>query len=868
MRTDTPVPVKLSEYAPYPFEIDRVSLVFELDPEETRIRAVMDVRRTAPGDMVLDGVGLDLRALAIDGDPVGEARYTRDAERLILHDVPDAFRLETAVTISPAGNTALSGLYMSGGRFCTQCEADGFRRITYWPDRPDVMSRFHVRIEAPKEGFPILLSNGTPGTSGDLGDGRHFAEWDDPHPKPSYLFALCAGDYDVYTDSFTTMGAETVDLAIHVDKGDGPRAAWAMESLKAAMAWDEAVFGREYDLGRFNIVAVRDFNFGAMENKGLNIFNSAYVLADEATATDADFEAIESIVAHEYFHNWTGNRITCRDWFQLCLKEGLTVFRDQEFSADMRSRPVQRIKDVIRLRARQFPEDAGPLAHPVRPDNYASVDNLYTATVYEKGAELIRMLKALIGEEAFSRGMDIYFERHDGDAATIEDFYACFETASGQDLAAFRRWYAQAGTPQVSVSESWDAENGRLTLALSQHVPSTPGQADKQPVPIPLAAALLDGEGGQIAADGWPGGERTLVLDTADEEFVVELGGGARRPLVSLNRGFSAPVRLVRGEEDFAARLARAAAETDPFNGWDGLQSLMSDNLLAIAYEGVASPDERLVMAVAAAVESAGESDPAFAALLARVPEIGGLFLEHEPAAPQALEFAREAFRRALAEALRPVIQESLSHPSPAPFRPDAEQAGVRALRSALTDLRAELGLESAAALKAQFDSASNMTEALAALRALARLDTPERDAALAGFHERWKDQPLVLDKWFAAQALNVDAEGARQLAAHPDFDLGNPNRVRSVVGVFAMQNLCAFHDPGGAGHAFLADMARAADRRNPALAARLLTAFEQWRKLEPVARDSARRTLEALSEEGLSGNAGDIVGRALANTD
>ncbi len=868
MRTDTPVPVKLSDYTPYPFIIDSVALVFDLEPAETRVRSVMNVKRAGPGDMVLDGVGLELESLAIDGDRVPESGYTRDEETLTLHEVPDAFRLEIAVTISPQANTALSGLYMSGGRFCSQCEADGFRRITYWPDRPDVMSRFHVRIEADRGAFPILLSNGTPGASGDLGGGRHFAEWDDPHLKPSYLFALCAGDYDVHEDSFSTMSGARVDLAIHVDKGDGERAAWAMESLKAAMAWDEAVFGREYDLGRFNIVAVRDFNFGAMENKGLNIFNSAYVLADEASATDADFEAIESIVGHEYFHNWTGNRITCRDWFQLCLKEGLTVFRDQEFSADMRSRPVQRIKDVIRLRARQFPEDAGPLAHPVRPESYASVDNLYTATVYEKGAELIRMLKILIGGNAFAKGMDIYFERHDGDAATIEDFYACFEAASGQDLSAFRRWYAQAGTPQVIVEESWAPDTGRLTLRLSQQTPATPGQAEKEPVPIPLSAALLDGEGGHVLADGWAGGERTLILDEVRQVHVIDLGAGASRPVLSLNRGFSAPVRLQRGEEDFAGRLARAAAETDPFNRWDGLQSLMNDDLLTMAYDGAGRPDARLVAAVAEAIEAAAGGDPAFAALLARVPETGGLFMEREPAAPQELDRARTAMRRALAEALQPFIEEQLANASPAPFRPDAAQSGVRALRGALTDLHAELGTQVAPSLKARFDSAPNMTEALAALKALSRLDVPERQAAIGSFYETWKNQPLVLDKWFAVQALSVDADGARKLAAHPDFDLSNPNRVRAVAGVFAMQNLSAFHAPDGSGYAFLAEIATAADKRNPALAARLLTAFEQWRRLEPNARTHAGRVLEELAGAGLSKNASDILGRALAAPD
>jgi len=464
----------------------------------------------------------------------------------------------TEVEIVPSANTALSGLYMSGGRFCSQCEAVGFRRITFYPDRPDVMSAFHVWMAADKAKYPILLSNGTPGETGDLGDGRHFAVWDDPHKKPSYLFALCAGDYDVWRDHFTTMNGDDIALAIHVDKGDAERAAWAMDSLKRSMKWDEEVYGRAYDLGVFNIVAVRDFNFGAMENKGLNVFNSAYVLADEATATDADFEAIESIVAHEYFHNWTGNRITCRDWFQLCLKEGLTVFRDQNFSADMRSRPVQRIKDVIRLRARQFAEDAGPLAHSVRPDHYASIDNLYTATVYEKGSELIGMLRRIIGEELYRKGMDLYFERHDGQAVTIEDFYKCFEDVTGEDFSQFRLWYAQAGTPEVAIEEAWNAATREIEITVKQSTPATPGQPEKQPVPIPLEMALLDGEGNLA--------EWTTILEDEEVTLTLEMPEGmTEAPLLSVNRDFSAPVRVKR-DLNRDQRLALIRAETDPFN--------------------------------------------------------------------------------------------------------------------------------------------------------------------------------------------------------------------------------------------------------------------------------------------------------------
>ncbi|MEO0981123.1 MAG: aminopeptidase N [Pseudomonadota bacterium] len=865
MRTETPPAVNLADYAPYPFAIENATLHFDLDPDKTEVEAVLRVKRVGDGSdpLVLDGEGLALKSIAIDNRPLDEGEYETDEATLTIADVPDAFTLRTVVEIAPSKNTALSGLYMSGGRFCTQCEAEGFRRITYWPDRPDVMSRFEVRVVADKVAYPYLLSNGSPGQSGDLSGGRHFAEWTDPHPKPSYLFALCAGDYDVFEDRFTTASGRDVGLAIHVDKGDAPRAAWAMDCLKRSMRWDEEVFGREYDLDVFNIVAVRDFNFGAMENKGLNVFNSAYVLADEDTANDQDFEAIESIVAHEYFHNWTGNRITCRDWFQLCLKEGLTVFRDQEFSADQRSRPVQRIKDVIRLRARQFAEDAGPLAHPVRPDNYGSIDNLYTATVYEKGAELIRVLKRHIGDEAFAAGMAEYFERFDGTAATIEDFYSCFESASGRDLAAFRVWYAQAGTPEVSLEEDWDSAAGRLTLRLSQTTAPTPGQDDKAPVVIPLACALLDGEGGHVAADGWPGGERLVVLDADRMELSVEFGAGAARPMVSINRGFTAPVTLKRAL-DREGRLALAAAETDPFNRWDAFQSLGSDEILRLAAAD-AQPDAVFVNALAGAVEAAAEDDPAYAALLLRLADVGELFLRQDPADAAGLDAARKSVRRALGERLQAFFADLLAQSAPAPFKPDEEQAGVRALRGAAMSLLATLGDGEAGRLRALYEAASDMTEQLSALRALCDIPGEDRDAALAAFYKQWRDNPLVIDKWFGAQAARVDADGVRALMAHPDFDLSNPNRVRSVAAVFSMQNLAAFHAPDGSGHKLLADLAKRMDPINPALAGRLLTAFEQWRRLEPQARATAATALKALAEEKLSKNAADIVSRSLS---
>jgi len=858
MRTETPVPVKLAEYTPYPFRIEQVSLVFRLGFETTEVDSRLRVERTGEGDMALDGVALDLRKIAVDGRELDAAEYTVGEEQLVLHNVPQRFTLELTVANHPRRNTALSGLYVSGGRLCTQCEADGFRRITYWPDRPDVMSRFHVRLEGDRRQFPYLLCNGTPGERGALDDARHFAQWDDPHPKPSYLFALCAGDYDVFEDRFTTKSGRDVALAIHVDKGDAPRAAYAMDSLKRSMKWDEDVFGREYDLGVFNIVAVRDFNFGAMENKGLNIFNSAYVLADADTATDADFEAIESIVAHEYFHNWTGNRITCRDWFQLCLKEGLTVFRDQEFSADMRARSVQRIKDVIRLRTRQFAEDGGPLAHAVRPDQYASVDNLYTATVYEKGAELIRMLKTLIGDGAFARGMDLYFERFDGQAATIEDFYSCFAEASGQDLSHFMAWYRQPGTPTVTVRHDYDPATGAGRVLLSQSNPATKVEPAPSPLPIPIRWAL-PGHGGQ---------EGLFVLEGKTGAFDYKVEPGPQRPLLSLNRDFSAPVHL---EDDLAEaeRLRLVTEDTDPFNRWDALQGLLRRELLTLAYGERDAASPAIIAAMSEAVRANAGSDPAFAALLMGVPSLPELFQARTPADAGALSDARRAVRAALVAepAMAAFVRGTLDQPAPEPFEPTAQQAGSRSLRTAaISLLAASDDRQSADRLEAVFNAASNLTERLAGLRALGE-SQGAASAWFAEFYDRYVDNPLVIDKWFQVAAMSArDAGDLKPFLKHPQFTLANPNRVRALAGVFAMQNLAAFHRRDGSGYGMIEDIVRRVDTANPAVAARLLTAFEQWRSVEPIARACAQETLHRLAESELSRNARDIVSRALSN--
>ena len=861
MRSDLSPPIELADYEPYPFNLPSLSLTIYLDNSATRVESKIQIERKGSADepLILDGQGLELIDLKLDGVRLDPGQYVLTKESLTLNETPDRFELEIAVTIDPSANTALSGLYMSGGRFCTQCEAQGFRRITFWPDRPDVLSRYTVKIIADPEQCPILLSNGALTEQSTLNDGRHCASWSDPHPKPSYLFALCAGQYDVHTDTFKTQSGRTAELAIYVDQGEAPRAIWAMECLKNAMRWDETEFGREYDLPVFNIVAVRDFNFGAMENKGLNIFNSAYVLADEAMATDADFEAIESIVAHEYFHNWTGNRITCRDWFQLCLKEGLTVYRDQEFSADMRSRAVQRIKDVVRLRARQFPEDAGPLAHSVRPSTYASIDNLYTATVYEKGAELIRALKRLIGDDAFASGMNLYFDRHDGEAVTIEDFYACFEDVSGQDLSAFRVWYAQAGTPEIEIEEVWDEAAGELTLRLSQSIAPTPGQSDKTSVPIPLVCALLDGKGEHIEAPNWPKGETLLVVDQADMTVKLKC---VEKPLLSVNRGFSAPVKINR-KLDRKGLISLAQAETDSFNRWDALNAASANLLIEMATLN-AAPDTALMDVLEGAAVDAAKADPAYAALLLSLPTVGDLIMKTKPSDPVALNQARDTLQAHLAEQLSDWCQTILAKTEPSPFHPNAEQAGIRALRSVLIDFLSHTE-DGDKALKPVFQKARSMTERLSALRALCRHHASAvREEALAVFFEEWKDNPLVLDKWFSVQAASGTVESVQALMAHKAFALTNPNRVRAVAGVFASQSLAAFHHPSGAGHALLADIAKEADRLNPALAARLLTLFDQWKRLEPIAKASAQSTLEALQSETLSQNSSDIVARTL----
>ncbi len=874
MRTETPPPVRLADYKPFPFRIEQVRLLFKLDPNETHVVSELRVRRTGEADapLRLDGEKLTLRSVRLNGERMADQDFIIEPEALVIPQPGDVFTLEIETEISPESNTELSGLYISGNRFCTQCEAEGFRRIAYYPDRPDVLAPYFVRIEADRARCPYLLSNGNPTAAGDLGDGRHFAEWTDPHPKPSYLFALVAGDFDVLEDAFTTCSGKPVKLAIYVEKGDAPRAAYAMRSLKQAMAWDEDVFGREYDLDIFQIVAVRDFNFGAMENKGFNIFNSAYVLADGETATDADFEAIESIVAHEYFHNWTGNRITCRDWFQLCLKEGLTVYRDQEFSKAMRSPAVARIKEVIRLRTRQFPEDAGPLAHPVRPDAYARIDNLYTATVYEKGAEIIRMLRLIVGEEAFFAGMNRYFDLQDGKAATVEDFIGAFQASTEYDLKAFSQWYAQAGTPLVRARGDYDAANGSWRLTLTQTTQPTPGQPVKASQHIPMRVALFDANGLKLETrfNGVSAYEHVVLLEKTSDSFTF--GDVASPPRASLNRGFSAPIRLADDLTE-AGRAALAGHDDDPFAQWEALQTIARALMLdTVRGGGAREPDNQRLRAfvdsLRHSVVRAVTADPAYAALLLYLPTVGELVLDVREADPSAIHAVRVHVRRAVARALEDVLLSVIDAREPAVFDPSARAAGRRALRSAALSLLSSLGERHEALIVQAGNSAATMTETLAALGALSNIESGAFDTTLATFETRWAGSPLVMDKWYSVQATSIREdlrERLQRLQARRDFDLRNPNRVRSLAASFSMNNPVAFHTADGWGYSFLGDLILKVDPLNPALSARLATAFESWRSFNAPRREKAKAELKRLSEAGLSRNALDIIGRALA---
>jgi aminopeptidase N len=824
-----PQVMRREDYRPPAWRVPDIALEFELDPARTVVRARLAVERAGEGPLRLDHGGQELLALRVDG----EAANCRDEDGQLILDLPgDAHLIETECAVAPESNTELMGLYASGGLLCTQCEAEGFRKITPFPDRPDVLARYQVRMTADKARFPVLLSNGDRVGSGELPDGRHWAEWRDPYPKPSYLFALVAGDLKANADNFTTMSGRRVELGIWVREADLPKTAHAMQALKDAMAWDERTYGREYDLDVFNIVAVSDFNFGAMENKGLNIFNSRYILADPETATDADFDAIAAVVAHEYFHNWSGNRITCRDWFQLSLKEGFTVFRDQQFSADHGSAAVERIEDVRVLRAAQFPEDSGPLAHPVRPDSYIEIGNFYTATVYNKGAELIRMMATLLGPERFRRGTDLYFERFDGQAVTCDDFVAAMEEGGGIDLGSFRLWYAQAGTPKVKATVRQD--DGDAVVTLGQSVPPTPGQPVKQPVPIPLRLRLFGPSGVAV------GDERLVVLDEAETE--LRFAGVTERPVLSINRGFSAPV-IIESDRSPADLALLSAHDNDPFARYEALQQLMLDTLIGVV-QGRAPDPEPVVEAVRRTLTDPA-LDKAFVGEAVLPPSEAFIGDQMERVDPDAIHQAREGLRRMLGNRLEAEWRAAYHGSAANRFELTPEAKGARRLRSvSLGFLMAGEATDAATLAWGQFLAATNMTDRQGALTALASSDAPQRADALAAFYDRYKADPLVLDKWFTTQALSTrpdTLDAVTRLAAHPDFTLNNPNRVRALVGAFAA-NQRSFHSGDGRGYRFLADTILALDPINPQTAARLVAPLGRWRRFAE-ARGAAMRT-------------------------
>ncbi len=875
-------PVRLADYRPTDYLIDQVHLQISLDPVATRVISRLSLRPNSAGvpgaPLVLDGGDLRPFRALLDNEALNLAEVATPDRLTIANPPARPFTLEVETLLDPSANTRLEGLYRSGSAYCTQCEAEGFRRIAYYLDRPDVMSVFTVRIDADGSEAPVLLSNGNPVESGELGGGRHYAVWHDPFPKPAYLFALVGGDLGSIEDEFTTASGRKVKLAIHVEKGKEHRAHYALEALIHAMRWDEFVYGREYDLDVFNIVAVPDFNMGAMENKGLNIFNDKYILAVQETATDVDYAGIETVVAHEYFHNWTGNRITCRDWFQLCLKEGLTVYRDQEFSADQRSRAVGRIANVRTLRATQFVEDAGPLAHNVRPDAYHEINNFYTATVYEKGAEIIRMLRALIGHEAYHNGMALYFQRFDGKAATVEDFISCFAESSGRDLSQFSLWYHQAGTPRLKARGAYDAAARTYTLDLSQETAPTPGQAEKKPLLMPIRLGLIGRDGQEIRlvvdnpADAREAATGIFELSAKERRIVFE--NVPTRPVPSLLRRFSTPAILdVDLDEDDL--LLMMAHDSDPFNRWQAVQTfatrLMIRSTRLIRSGELPEFNPAFAEALGGAIE-AGEADPAFAAQMAMLPSESDIARDiGADVDPDAIHMARRSLRSNIGKLLGGrlvAVYERLT--SDAPFSPDAASAGRRALRNACLDLYAAgaPGDGSEIAMR-QFQTGANMTDQMAALATLCAHATPQRERALDSFFRSHADEPLILDKWFSLQAMIAEPETlsrVRRLTHSHAFSLTNPNRVRALIGAFANGNPTGFNGADGAGYRFIAETALKLDEINPQVAARLLSAFRSWRNLEAGRRALAKAALESVAaHERLSPDVRDIVARSLA---
>ena len=887
MTDEKPKTVLRSAYRVPDYLIDSVELAFDLGEDGARVESRLQIHRRADAPderapLVLDGEGLELLAIEIDGRALADSEYRVDEANLTIDVVPARFELTTRVEIHPESNTQLSGLFKSSGNFCTQCEAMGFRRITYFLDRPDVMSRYSVSIEADLERYPVLLSNGNRVSTQALPGGRHRVRWEDPFPKPSYLFALVAGDLRCLEGRFKTMSGREVRLEIWVEPQNIDRCEHALRSLQRAMKWDEERFGREYDLDVYMIVAVNDFNMGAMENKGLNVFNSKYVLAIPETATDDDYEGIESVIAHEYFHNWTGNRVTCRDWFQLTLKEGLTVYRDQRFSEDMSSEAVNRITSVKALRARQFSEDEGPMAHPIRPESYISMDNFYTATVYEKGAEVIRMYATLLGEQGFRHGMDLYFDRHDGQAVTCDDFRAAMADANGRDLDEFERWYLQAGTPRLRAEASWDEAAGRYSLRLRQDYPETAFEiaaaADRMPLHMPVAVGLLGSTGKPLAMrlEGEPEASesqhtRVLELRGAESRFVFE--GLEEEPVPSILRGFSAPVRfeMARDRETLAFLMSH---DGDAFNRWDAGQQLALELLVELAYAAERGDVLALDPTFSEAwgqVLADHELDGSLRSLALGLPAEGVIAQQMNAIEPDAIHAAREFVGRALGRAHTDLLWSAYRGlAAKGSYRHERAEIDRRRLRNSVLRSLVWSGEDDAIeAAWSQFEAADNMTDAQAAFVVLADQDHPRRSDVIEAFFERWHGDPLVLDKWFAIQAGSARSDTlarVRELAGHADFNAANPNRVRSLVGAFCAGNQVRFHDPSGEGYRFLADWVLELNDANPQVASRMVSVFNDWRRYHEDRQRLMQAQLDRIaSSASLSKDVYEIVSRALS---
>jgi aminopeptidase N len=876
----TPNLVRLADYAPAAFQIPAIDLTIDIRDDITLVSARLTIMRRPGADphtpLLLDGDELTLESVHLDGRRLGHDEYRVESTQLAIAKVPERFILQTVCRIDPRANTKLMGLYASKTGYFTQCEAEGFRRMTYFLDRPDVMSRYSTTIRADKSHFPVLLSNGNRVAQGAEKNSRHWAKWVDPFPKPSYLFAMVAAKLERLEDQFRTRSGRIAKLEIYVEPGKLDQTGFAMQALKKALRWDEEVFGLELDLDQYMIVAVGDFNMGAMENKGLNIFNTKYVLARPDTATDTDYQNIDRVVAHEYFHNWTGNRVTCRDWFQLSLKEGLTVFRDQEFGADMYSRPVQRIQEVRGLRAAQFPEDAGPMSHPVRPQSYAEISNFYTATVYEKGAEVVRMIHTLIGAQAFRKGMDVYFARHDGQAVTCDAFVQAMQDASGFDLTQFKRWYDQAGTPVLDISDTHDPDSGRYRLTIKQSCPPTPGQPHKEPLHIPFALGLVDARGADLAlrleGESQASGT-TRVFSLTQQHSQLTFLDVHERPIPSLGRGFSAPVKIQYRYR--ATELAHLAAhDSDPFNRWEAGQrlaaELMLDHVAAIGAGREIHIPELFVTTFGRALGDA-EHDPAFAAECLTLPSESFIAEQLSEVDPDAIHRARTELRRHLARSLSESLLDAYTRLTDSrPYSPEAAAAGRRSLRNCCLGLLLEIDDDQTRALALrQFRQADNMTDAIAALSVLAQFDCAERAAVLGEFYERWKNEALVLDKWLAVQAtsrLPGTLSEVKRLMRHTAFDPRNPNKVRALVSSFCHANHVRFHAADGSGYRFCAEQVIELDRLNPQVAARLARAFDRWSKFDAQRRAHARSALERIRAVGeLSRDTGEVITHALA---